>query len=39
MVNKEIYLPEGIIPNSDFREFNQFILSIKKHVNDMIFLK
>ena len=39
IVNKEIYIPECIIPNSKYSEFKQFILSILNPINNMIFLK
>ncbi len=39
IVNKEIYIPEGVISNSDYKEFKQFILSIKNPINDMVFIK
>lgn len=39
IVNKEIYIPECIIPNSRYQEFKQFILSIQNPIDNMVFMK
>ena len=39
VVNREVYIPECIIPNMKYPEFKQFILSIQNPINNMVFLK
>ncbi len=39
IVNREIFIPECIVPNNKYPEFKQFILSIKNPINNMVFLK
>ena len=39
IIQREIYIPECIIPNSKYPEFKQFVLSIQNPINSMVFLK
>lgn len=39
LIEKEIFIPEFIVPVERYQEFKQFVLKIKNPINNMVFVK